>query len=121
MIRLDATTSALTVAAFDYETSAQATVEAEITTPGTVLVSGRLLAGITRAIKGTHPVDLELDGARLILTSGRTCYTLHTLPLEEYPTSPAPRRPAGPSPARPSPKRSTRPPPPPAATTPSRS
>ncbi|MEU2454806.1 DNA polymerase III subunit beta [Streptomyces sp. NPDC012765] len=87
-IRLEAATGALTVAAFDYETSAQATVDAEVTTPGTVLVSGRLLADITRTVKGSHPVDLELDGARLVLTSGRTRYTLHTLPLEEYPTLP---------------------------------
>ncbi|MFE5811774.1 hypothetical protein ACFQ7S_38735, partial [Streptomyces sp. NPDC056491] len=56
-IRLGAATGALTVAAFDYETSAQATVEAAVTTPGTVLVSGRFLADITRTIKGSHPVD----------------------------------------------------------------
>ncbi|TDU67877.1 DNA polymerase III subunit beta [Streptomyces sp. KS 21] len=94
-IRLEATPSVLTVAAFDYETSAQATVDAEITAPGTVLVSGRLLADITRTIKGTHPVDLELDGARLLLTSGPTRYTLHTLPLEEYPTLPVPAEAGG--------------------------
>ncbi|MCY0946292.1 DNA polymerase III subunit beta [Streptomyces antarcticus] len=94
-IRLHAAAGALTVAAFDYETSARATVDAEVTTPGTVLVSGRLLADITRTIKGTHPVDLELDGARLLLTSGRTCYTLHTLPLEEYPTLPRPAEASG--------------------------
>ncbi|MGW6571954.1 DNA polymerase III subunit beta [Streptomyces sp. NPDC054945] len=94
-IRLEAATSVLTVAAFDYETSAQATVDAEITAPGTVLVSGRLLADITRTIKGTHPVDLELDGARLLLTSGRTRYTLHTLPLEEYPALPRPAEASG--------------------------
>lgn len=94
-IRLEATAGTLTVAAFDYETSAQATVDAEITTPGTVLVSGRLLADITRTIKGTHPVDLELDGTRLVLTSGRTRYTLHTLPLEEYPTLPRPAAASG--------------------------
>ncbi|WP_442810447.1 hypothetical protein [Streptomyces sp. NBC_01232] len=49
-IRLWATTGALAVAAFDYETSAQATAEAEVTTPGTVLVSRRLLADVTRTI-----------------------------------------------------------------------
>ncbi|WP_405792514.1 hypothetical protein [Streptomyces sp. NBC_00029] len=49
-IRLWATTGALAVAAFGYETSAQATAEAEVTTPGTVLVSRRLLADVTRTI-----------------------------------------------------------------------
>ncbi|WP_411107352.1 DNA polymerase III subunit beta [Streptomyces sp. cmx-4-9] len=94
-IRLEATAGTLAVAAFDYETSAQATVDAEVTTPGTVLVSGRLLADITRTVKGIHPVDLELEGARLVLTSGRTRYTLHTLPLEEYPTLPRPAAASG--------------------------
>ncbi|MFE4206099.1 DNA polymerase III subunit beta [Streptomyces goshikiensis] len=89
-IRLKATTGTLAVAAFDYETSAQATVEAEVTAPGTVLVPGRMLADITRTIRGSHPVDLQLDGTRLVLTSGRTRYTLHTLSPEEYPTLPRP-------------------------------
>ncbi|MFJ6355201.1 DNA polymerase III subunit beta [Streptomyces sp. NPDC092046] len=89
-IRLEATAGTLAVAAFDYETSAESTLDAEVTTPGTVLVSGRLLVDITRTLKGAHPVDLELDGTRLLLTSGRTRYTLHTLPLEEYPTLPQP-------------------------------
>ncbi|MCX5078781.1 DNA polymerase III subunit beta (plasmid) [Streptomyces sp. NBC_00513] len=94
-IRLEATASALSVAAFDYETSAEATVDAEVTTPSTVLVSGRLLADITRTIRGNDPVDLELDGARLLLTSDRIHYTLHTLPLGEYPTLPRPAPAAG--------------------------
>ncbi|WP_330481375.1 DNA polymerase III subunit beta [Streptomyces sp. NBC_00724] len=87
-LRLDAAAGQLTVAAFDYEVSAQATIAADITKASSVLVPGRLLSDITRTVKGKHPVDLELVGPRLVLTSGSIRYTLHTLPLEEYPSLP---------------------------------
>ncbi|WP_316779665.1 DNA polymerase III subunit beta [Streptomyces sasae] len=78
----------LTVTGFDYEVSGRATVKADVTEPGTVLVSGRLLADITRLLK-SQPITLALEaGTRVILTSGATRYTLHTLPLEEYPALP---------------------------------
>ncbi|MET7563754.1 DNA polymerase III subunit beta [Streptomyces sp. NPDC005479] len=87
-LRLDAAAGQLTVAAFDYETSAQSTLAADITKAGSVLVPGGLLSDITRTVKGKNPVDLELVGPRLVLTSGSIRYTLHTLPLEEYPSLP---------------------------------
>ncbi|MCX5318112.1 DNA polymerase III subunit beta [Streptomyces sp. NBC_00154] len=87
-LRLDATAGQLTVAAFDYEVSARATLAAGITKAGSVLVPGRLLSDITRTVKGTNSVDLELVGPRLVLTFGSIRYTLHTLPLEEYPSLP---------------------------------
>lgn len=87
-LKLEAAAGKLTVAAFDYEVSAQATLDADITTAGSVLVPGRLLSDITRAVKGKQPLDLELVGPRLVVTSGSTRYTLHTLPLEEYPSLP---------------------------------
>jgi DNA polymerase-3 subunit beta len=68
--------------------SAQAGLAADITKAGSVLVPGRLLSDITRTVKGKNPIDLELVGPRLVLTSGSTRYTLHTLPLEEYPSLP---------------------------------
>src|SRR5213080_3947341 len=40
----------LTVSGFDYETSARVELDAAIGDPGRVLVSGRLLADITRAL-----------------------------------------------------------------------
>lgn len=87
-LKLEAAAGELTVAAFDYEVSAQAGLAADITKAGSVLVPGRLLSDITRTVKGKNPIDLELVGPRLVLTSGSTRYTLHTLPLEEYPSLP---------------------------------
>ncbi|MEV6133102.1 DNA polymerase III subunit beta [Streptomyces violaceusniger] len=88
-IKLDATGSQLTVAAFDYEVSAEATTDADVSSGGTVLVPGRLLVDITRTLKGKHPIDIELEGSSLVsITSGTIRYTLHTLPQEEYPSLP---------------------------------
>ncbi|MBT2393388.1 DNA polymerase III subunit beta [Streptomyces sp. ISL-1] len=87
-LKLEAAAGQLTVAAFDYEVSAQATLAADVADAGSVLVSGRLLSDITRTLKSKNSVDLELDGTRLVLTSGAIRYTLHTLPLEEYPSLP---------------------------------
>ena len=53
----------LTVSGFDYETSARVELDATIGDRGRVLVSGRLLADITRALP-SKPVDVVVDGAR---------------------------------------------------------
>lgn len=87
-LKLAAADGSLTVSGFDFEVSGQATVKADVTEPGTVLVSGRLLADITRVLKSKQPINLALEGTRVVLTSGFTRYTLHTLPLEEYPALP---------------------------------
>lgn len=49
-ILLTGSDDGLTISGFDYEVSAEAHVPAEIASPGTVLVSGRLLSDITRAL-----------------------------------------------------------------------
>ncbi|GAA2073842.1 hypothetical protein GCM10009801_27370 [Streptomyces albiaxialis] len=56
---------------------------------GEALVSGRLLADITAALPKSEPVGLVLDGTRLIVTAGSARFTLHALPLEDYPALPA--------------------------------
>ncbi|MBL1086821.1 DNA polymerase III subunit beta [Streptomyces actinomycinicus] len=94
-LKLAAADGTLTVSGFDYEVSGEATAKADVTEPGTVLVSGRLLADITRVLKPKQPIRLTLDGARVNITSGATRYTLHTLPLGEYPALPATEEPTG--------------------------
>jgi DNA polymerase-3 subunit beta len=77
----------LTLSTFDYEVSARSTVAAGVDDPGTVLVSGRLLADIARALPA-KPVDVQLDGSRLVLTCGASRFTLLTMPVDDYPTLP---------------------------------
>jgi len=78
----------LTVSGFDYETSARVELDATIGDPGTLLVSGRLLADITRALPN-KPVDLVVDGARATINCGNSRFSLPTMPVEDYPQLPA--------------------------------
>ncbi|BBG20711.1 putative DNA polymerase III beta subunit (plasmid) [Actinacidiphila reveromycinica] len=85
---LKAADNQLAVSAFDYDTSmTAATGAAAIGEPGQVLVSGRLLADIVKSLR-TADVTLHTEGVRLLVESGSARFTLHTLPLEEYPTLP---------------------------------
>ncbi|CAM5626465.1 Beta sliding clamp OS=Streptomyces glaucescens OX=1907 GN=dnaN PE=3 SV=1 [Streptomyces glaucescens] len=61
-------------------------MEAEVEEDGTVLVSGRLLADISRALPN-RPVEISTDGVRATVVCGFPL-TLHTLPVEEYPALP---------------------------------
>lgn len=76
-VLLDATEAGLTVSGFDYEVSAQVRVSADVTTAGQALVSGRLLADITKSLPN-KPVDVTLEA---LACSSRA----------EAPSSPCPR------------------------------
>lgn len=84
---IDASDDGLVLSSFDYETSARATLTAEVSDEGRALVSGRLLADICRSLPA-KPVDMVLDGARVSLTCGSARFSLQTLPVEDYPTIP---------------------------------
>jgi DNA polymerase-3 subunit beta len=77
----------LTLSSFDYDVSAQASVPVVAEEEGTILVSGRLLAEITRSLPA-RPVEISADGARATLTCGSATFTLLTMPVEDYPTLP---------------------------------
>lgn len=91
---LDATgPDALQVSGFDYEVSSQVGLDSTagllgVAEPGRALVPGRLLADIVRALP-QQPVELRLDGSRVVLTCGTARFTLPTLPVEDYPALPA--------------------------------
>ena len=78
----------MVLSGFDYETSARVEVGADIADPGRSLVSGRLLADIARALPA-QPVELTVEGTRLVVRCGRSSFTLPTFPLEDYPSLPA--------------------------------
>jgi DNA polymerase III subunit beta len=86
LLRADA--DGVTLSSFDYETSAQITVKADVSDTGEVLVSGRLLAEISRSLPA-KPVDLNAEGTRLELTCGSARFTLQTLPVADYPSLPS--------------------------------
>jgi DNA polymerase-3 subunit beta len=84
---LDVSGGQLTLSGFDYEVSAEATLDCQAGEGGRSLVSGRLLAEITRSLPAA-PVEVSTDGSRAVLTCGSARFTLPTLPVEDYPTLP---------------------------------
>ncbi|UJW34208.1 DNA polymerase III subunit beta [Saccharothrix sp. AJ9571] len=83
-----AESDALTVSGFDYEVSATVGVPATIADGGRMLVSGRLLADITKALPA-QPVEISVDGARASITCGNAKFSLPTMPVEDYPQLPS--------------------------------
>jgi DNA polymerase-3 subunit beta len=74
----------VTLSASDLETSAKSSFTADIKEKGRVLVPGRLLAEISRALPN-KPVSFNLDGSRVLVTAGTAKFTL---PINEYPNLP---------------------------------
>ena len=77
----------LQLSTFDYETSARATLNADVSVEGRALVSGRLLADICRSLPN-KPVDFAIDGPKVTLTCGSARFSLQTMPVEDYPALP---------------------------------
>ena len=80
-------TGGLVLSTFDYETSAKATLPAEVSAEGRALVSGRLLADICRSLPN-KPVEMSVEGAKVSLICGSARFSLQTMPVEEYPALP---------------------------------
>jgi DNA polymerase-3 subunit beta len=85
---IEANDDGLVLSTFDYETSARATLAAQVSDEGKALVSGRLLADICRSLPA-KPVEMMLDGARVSLTCGSARFSLQTMPVEDYPSLPS--------------------------------
>ncbi len=71
----------------DLETSSKVHFSAEVSETGQVLVPGRLLAEISKALPNKS-VTVQLDGSRVLVTSGTAKFTLPTLSLNDYPNLP---------------------------------
>ena len=74
----------LTITGFDSDVSAEVQVPAEIASAGAVLVSGRLLSEITRSLPA-KPVEVSVEGSRMLLNCGSAKFSLPTMPVEDYP------------------------------------
>lgn len=86
-VKLEASDGSLKLSSFDYEVSARYEVEADVLEDGEVLVSGRLLAEIAKALPN-YPVDVELDGAKVSLVCGSSRFNLMSMSIDEYPALP---------------------------------
>ena len=65
----------ITLSGFDYETSVRVTVPAQVADTGKCLISGRLVADISKSLPN-QPVDFAVDGAKAQVTCGSSRFTL---------------------------------------------
>jgi DNA polymerase-3 subunit beta len=88
-MQLRAAGGQLELAATDMELSLRATVEADVSGEGTVVVPGRLLLDIARALPDSE-VSLEHlpEESVLVITSGSAAYRIHTYSAEDFPHLP---------------------------------
>jgi DNA polymerase III subunit beta len=77
----------LTLSSFDYDVSAQAAIPVATEEEGSALVSGRLLAEISRSLPA-KPVQITSEGGKAVLSCGSATFTLLTMPEDEYPALP---------------------------------
>lgn len=86
-ILIQATAEGLVLSSFDYEVSSQTEIQADVEEPGTVLVSGRLLAEIAGRLPNA-PVRIATEENRIQVSCGSASFTLLSMPVEEYPSIP---------------------------------
>jgi DNA polymerase-3 subunit beta len=85
---LTVTGDQLSISGFDLEASTEVDLQVTSADDGQALVSGRLLADITKALP-PHPVDVAVEGSRLTISCGAARFTLPTMPVEDYPRLPS--------------------------------
>ncbi len=76
----------LSITATDLEVELVATTELEVETAGEVTVPGRKLLDICRALPDNASLSLSQSGGKVTVRSGRSKFTLTTLPAAEFPT-----------------------------------
>jgi DNA polymerase-3 subunit beta len=88
-IQLRAENGRLHLAATDMEVSLRTSLEADIDGSGEVVVPGRLLLDIARALPDTEALLEYLpDQSVLVITSGSASYRVHTYSAEDFPHLP---------------------------------
>ena len=76
----------LSVTATDLEVELVAQAEVAVEVSGEITVSGRKLLDICRALPEGSDVDISVSGEKAIVRSGRSKFSLATLPASEFPT-----------------------------------
>lgn len=89
-ILFEAVASELRLAGTDLELAGEGTVAANVEEPGKVVLPGRLLGEIARALP-EGGVRIEASGGQAKIVCGPAEFTLRTLPLEDFPTLAAPQ------------------------------
>ncbi len=84
-VLLEAGTDSLTITATDREIELQAIAELHVDQPGEITVSARKLIEICKNLPEAAQIDFESAGEKVKFNSGRSRFTLATLPAAEFP------------------------------------
>ena len=76
----------LAVTATDLEVELVANTAVNVESGGEITVSGRKLLDICRALPEGADIDISVSGEKLVVKSGRSKFSLATLPAAEFPT-----------------------------------
>ena len=76
----------LLVTATDLEVELVASAEVAVEAAGEITVSGRKLLDICKALPDGSDIDISLSGEKLVVRSGRSKFSLVTLPAAEFPS-----------------------------------
>lgn len=85
---LEAEHNQLKISCYDYDSSAQVVIDAQVDSPGRALVSARLLAEISSRLPQA-PIKLSTEEGKLLVSAGSAKFSLALMPVEEYPNLPA--------------------------------
>lgn len=85
-VSLSAADGALRIRGTDLDIEVTTTVPADISKPGALCVSAKLLSSIVAKAGGD--VSLAEKDGKLIVKSGKSRFSLHWLPAEDYPEMP---------------------------------
>jgi DNA polymerase-3 subunit beta len=85
-VLLVARNGAVSVTATDLEVELVADANVDVDNPGEVTVPGRKLLDICRALPEDAMVSIAQAGEKLVIKSGRSKFSLATLPAAEFPT-----------------------------------
>jgi len=85
-VLLVATGNELSITATDLEVELVAQAEVSVEADGEITVSGRKLLDICRALPEGSDIDIDVSGEKLVVRSGRSKFSLATLPAAEFPS-----------------------------------
>ncbi len=84
-VLLNAEGQRLSLAATDLEIGVQTDTPCQVIEAGALTVPARKLSDFCRSLPGTATVKIKNDGERCVVSSGRTRFTLSTLPAADFP------------------------------------
>lgn len=84
-VLLEAAGGQLTASGSDYLKVARVSVRADVETEGAALLHASLLAQAAGKLKGRAAVLVREDAGKIHFAQGRAKFSLHTMPVDEYP------------------------------------